>query len=89
MRESLGRIYALIMLSGYRVWKHETGPHAPGLWRKPNQRWSFNVVCQSLRRELWQLPQFRATWSWSRDNWLANEPLWDNLMNSVLASARL
>ncbi|MCB0061758.1 MAG: hypothetical protein KDE19_06580 [Caldilineaceae bacterium] len=82
-------IYALIMLSGYRVWKHETGPHAPGLWRKPNQRWSFTVVCQSLRRELWQLPQFRATWTWSRDNWLANESLWDNLMNSVLASARL
>jgi len=82
-------IYALIMLSGYRVWKNETGPHAPGLWRKPNQRWSFNLVCQSLRRELWQLPHFRATWAWSRDNWLVNEPLWDNLFNSVLASARL
>lgn len=81
-------IYALIMLSGYRVWKNETGPHAPGLWRKPNQRWSFNIVCQSLRSEMWHHPQFRTTWTWSRDNWLANEPLWDNLMNSVLASAR-
>jgi len=79
-------IYALIMLSGYRVWKNETGPHAPGLWRKPAQRWSFNLVCQSLRRELWQLPQFQATWSWSRDNWLVNDSLWDNLMNSVLGS---
>ena len=81
-------IYALIMLSGYRVWHNQPGPHAPGLWRKPNQRWSFNIVCQSLRIEMWHHPQFRATWSWSRDNWLVNEPLWDNLMNSVLASAR-
>ena len=82
-------IYTLIMLSGYRVWKHESGPQAPGLWRKPNQRWSFNIVCQSLRRELWQLPEFRATWTWSRDNWLANGSLFDNLTNSILASARL
>ena len=81
-------IYALIMLSGYRVWHHQPGPQAPGLWRKPNQRWSFNIVCQSLRIEMWHHPQFRATWSWSRDNWLVSEPLWDNLMNSVLASAR-
>ena len=81
-------IYALIMLSGYRVWKNQAGPQAPGLWRKPAQRWSFNIVCQSLRIEMWHQPQFRATWNWSRDNWLVNEPLWDNLMNSILASAR-
>jgi len=82
-------IYALIMLSGYRVWQNHAGPQAPGLWRKPAQRWSFNLVCQSLRIEMWHHPQFRATWTWSRDNWLENEPLWDNLMNSILASARL
>lgn len=81
-------IYSLIMLSGYRVWKNQAGPQAPGLWRKPAQRWSFNTIWRSLRIEMWHHPQFRATWTWSRDNWLENEPLWDNLMNSVLASAR-
>lgn len=81
-------IYALIMLSGYRVWKNQVGPKAPGLWRKPAQRWSFNTVWRSLRIEMWHHPEFRATWTWSRDNWLVNEPLWDNLMNSILASAR-
>lgn len=81
-------IYALIMLSGYRVWENQPGPQAPGLWRKPTQRWSFNAVCRSLRAEMWHHPHFRATWTWSRDNWLENESLWDNLFNSVLASAR-
>jgi hypothetical protein len=84
----LGRIYTLIMLSGYRVWQNQAGPQAPGLWRKPAQRWSFNTVWRSLRIEMWHHPQFRATWTWSRDNWLENEPLWDNLMNAILASAR-
>lgn len=81
-------IYTLIMLSGYRIWVNQPGPQPPGLWRKPNKRWSFNIVCHSLRIEMWHHPRFRATWTWSRDNWLVNEPLWDNLMNSILASAR-
>ena len=81
-------IYALMMLSGYRVWHNQVGLQAPGLWRKPAQRWSFNGVWRALRIEMWHHPQLRATWTWSRDNWLENEPLWDNLMNAVLASAR-
>ena len=81
-------VYSLMMLAGYRVWRNQTGPPPPGGWRKPPQRWSFNGVWRTLRIEMWHHPQFRATWTWSRDNWLENEPLWDNLLNSILAAAR-
>ena len=81
-------LYALMMLAGYRHWGNDPGTKPPGLWRGAPQRWSFNVLWQALRSEMWQQPHFRATWTWSRDNWSINEPLWDNLFNSVLASAR-
>lgn len=81
-------VYALMVLAGYRVWGNSAGPNPPGRWRSTPQRWSFNTLWRAFRVELWQHPDFRATWSRSRDNWLANEPLWDNLFNSVLASAR-
>jgi uncharacterized protein with von Willebrand factor type A (vWA) domain len=41
-----------------------------------------------LRIQLWLPPGFRATWSRTHSNWLQNEPLWDNLFNVTLASAR-
>lgn len=81
-------IYALMMLAGYRHWGNDPGSKPPGLWRSAPKRWSFNMLERTLRSEMWQQPHFRATWTWSRDNWSVNEPLWDNLFNSVLASAR-
>jgi hypothetical protein len=81
-------VYGLMMLSGFRVWGNRCGPPPPGRWRTTPQRWSFNTLWRAFRRELWQLSGFRATWSWSRDNWLINEPLWDALFNSILASVR-
>lgn len=82
-------VYALMMLSGYRAWGNDCGDKPPGLWRTLPGRWSFNTLWRAFRTEMWQQPHFRATWTWSRDNWLVNEPLWDALFNSVLASARL
>ena len=82
-------IYALMLLTGYRVWGHDGGGKPPGLWRKAPKRWSFNTLWRALRKELWQHPDFRPTWSWSRANWLENEPFGDNLFNSVLGSARI
>lgn len=81
-------LYALMMLAGYRHWGNDPGTKPPGLWRSAPHRWSFNVLWRALRSEMWQQPHFRATWTWSRNNWSVNEPLWDNLFNSVLASAR-
>ena len=81
-------IYALMMLTGYRVWGNDCGRPLPGLWRTTPRRWSFNTLYRALRAEMWSHPDFRATWSWSRDNWLENETLWDALFNSVLASTR-
>ena len=81
-------VYALMMLAGYRHWGNDPGPKPPGLWRSAPHRWSFNTLWRMLRSELWQQPGFRATWTWSRDNWAANEPLWENFSNSVLASTR-
>lgn len=81
-------IYALMMLAGYRAWGNDCGPTLPGLWRATPRRWSFNTLYRAFRAEMWSHPGFRATWSWSRDNWLENETLWDSLFNSVLASTR-
>ena len=81
-------IYALMMLAGYRAWGNDCGRKLPGLWRTAPRRWSFNTLYRAFRAEMWSHPDFRATWSWSRDNWLENETLWDALFNSVLASTR-
>lgn len=82
-------VYSLIMFAGYLAWGREIAPAAPGLWRKPPQRWSFNTLLRQLRCELWDHPDFKPTWTWSRDNWLENEPHWANLFNSMLGSTRL
>jgi hypothetical protein len=82
-------VYSLMMFSGFRAWGNDCGAKPPGLWRAAPRRWSFNSLCRAFRCEMWQDPQFRATWTWSRDNWLVNEPLWDALFNSILASTRL
>jgi hypothetical protein len=82
-------VYSLIILAGYRTWGNDVGSKPPGLWRATPKRWSFNSVWRALRCELWQHPHFRPTWLWSRNNWLENEPLLDNLFNSVLGSTRI
>lgn len=82
-------VYSLMMFSGFRVWRNQCGPKPPGLWRKAPRRWSFNTLWRAFRTEMWQLPEFQATWTWSRDNWLEKEVLWDSFFNSVLASARV
>ena len=82
-------IYALLILSGFRAWGNDCGLKPPGLWRTAPRRWSFNTLWRSFRMEMWQTPDFRATWTSSRDNWLENEPLWNALTNSILASARV
>lgn len=82
-------VYSLIVLAGYLAWGYQTVPNAPGSWRKAPQRWSFNSVLRQLRCELWNQPDFKPTWVWSRDNWLGNEPHWANLFNAMLGSTRL
>lgn len=82
-------VYSLMVLSGHRAWGNDPGQKPPGLWRTTPGRWSFNTLWRAFRTELWHHPHFRATWTWSRDNWLVNEPLWEALFNSVLASARV
>jgi hypothetical protein len=81
-------VYSLMMLSGFRAWGNDAGEKPPGRWRTAPQRWSFNTLWRAFRIEMWQLSDFRATWTWSRDNWLLNQPLWDALFNSILASSR-
>lgn len=82
-------VYALMMLSGYRAWGNDCGVRPPGLWRAAPRRWSFNTLWRHFRIEMWQQAEFRATWTWSRDNWLEKETLWQALFNSTLASARV
>jgi len=82
-------VYALLMLSGFRAWGNDCGLKPPGLWQPTPRRWSFNTLWRGFRIEMWQEPKFRATWTWSRDNWLEKETLWHTLFNSTLASARV
>lgn len=82
-------VYALLMLSGYLVWGTQNDIIPPGRWRKRPGRWSFNTLLREFRCELWHDAQFRATWSWSRDNWAESESRWDSLFNSILASTRI
>ena len=82
-------IYSLMMLTGYRVWGNDCGTKPPGQWRAMPRRWSFNTLWRAIRAEMWKELDFRATWTWSRDNWLGNESLVDNLFNATLASARV
>ena len=82
-------VYSLIMLSGFRAWGNDCGVKPPGLWRPAPRRWSFNTLWRGFRTEMWQAPKFRTTWTWSRDNWLEKEALWDSLFNSTLAAARV
>jgi hypothetical protein len=82
-------VYALMMLAGYRAWSNDCGVRPPGLWRAAPRRWSFNTLWRQFRVEMWQQAEFRATWTWSRDNWLEKETLWQALFNSTLASARV
>jgi hypothetical protein len=82
-------VYALMMFSGFRAWGNDPGDKPPGLWRSLPGRWSFNTLRRAFRTEMWHQSDFRATWTWSRDNWLVNEPLWDALFNAVLASTRI
>ncbi len=69
-------VYALMMLAGFRAWGNDAGAKPPGLWMPTPRRWSFNTLCRGFRSEMWQDPHFRATWTWSQDNWLVNETLW-------------
>ncbi len=78
-----------MMLTGFRVWGNDCGAKPPGQWRALPRRWSFNTLWRGLRAEMWQQFDFQATWTWSRDNWLGNESLSDNLFNATLASARV
>jgi hypothetical protein len=82
-------VYALMHLAAVRAWGDSPGPRPPGLWRSAPQRWSFTTLTRAFRSEMWNHPDFRATWTWSRDNWLENETLWDSLFNSILASSRV
>jgi hypothetical protein len=82
-------VYALMMLAGFRAWGNDCALKPPGLWQPTPRRWSFNTVWRGVRTEMWQKANFRATWTWSRDNWLEKETLWDALLNATLASARV
>ncbi|MEZ4729896.1 MAG: hypothetical protein R3E79_22420 [Caldilineaceae bacterium] len=55
-------VYSLMMLAGYRVWGNDAGRKLPGAWRSAPKRWTFNTLWRQLRIELWQHPDFRATW---------------------------
>lgn len=76
------------MLAGQYAWGNVAGSAPPDCWRSAPKRWSYNTLWRTFRIELWHHPDFRATYARSQHNWLTNQPLWHNLFNAVLTSAR-
>jgi hypothetical protein len=63
-------LYSLVILAGYRCWGLSPGPLQPlGRWRRPAGRWSLSRLLEGLRRELWELGEFRPVWTRSTGTW--------------------
>lgn len=62
-------VYAVLLLTGYRVWGlgPGSGPHLGRWWSA--RRWSIGQLRQALRQELWQLGEFQPVWTPSPDTW--------------------
>lgn len=82
-------VYTLLVLAGYQAWGLLHGPAPPGRWRRGPQRWSFNTLWRGYRTALWQLPQFRATWSPTHGYWPEKEAAMTALINAIIGAARV
>lgn len=81
--------YALVVLTAYHHW----GQRAPdgsvvGRWHQP-RRWSVGRALQQLRCEIWQLPEFRPTWTATPDAWAEIATWWSTQTIAVLGQRRL
>lgn len=66
-------VYALLVLTGARVWGLGAGPgRPPGAWQRP-RRWSLGTLWAAYRAELWQLGDFQPVWTRSPDSWAEME----------------
>lgn len=81
--------YALVVLAGYRAWGYAPPPGPDrGAWWRP-RRWSVGRLLQEIRRELWQLGDFRPPWQRSPDAWAEIAAWTTTLLPSVLGGRRL
>jgi hypothetical protein len=80
--------YAVLLLAGYQTLGLDTGPPPPGRWWPGSRRWSLNRLLQVVRRECWQLPDFRPAWAVTAPTWEKKEAWLTAWANSSLGSQR-
>jgi hypothetical protein len=80
--------YAVLILTGYRVWGLARGPVPDlGRWWQA-RRWSLSRLWQGLRQELWQQTEFQPMWTRTPDTWAEITRWVDTQTNAALGVRR-
>jgi hypothetical protein len=81
--------YALLVVTGYRVWGLGPSPGSDlGRWWRP-RRWSISRLLQELRAECWHTSEFTPVWRRSPDAWPAMEAWRATQTNAALGVRHL
>jgi len=81
-------VYALLLLSAYRIWGLLGAPQVPTRWWRGGARWSLNTLWRAWRAELWQTTEFQPLHPSTADDWGEKQRWLAALTNAVLATAR-
>jgi len=82
-------VYGVLVLAGYRTWGICGGPAALGRWRKGVQRWSIRRLWRAVRAAIWEMPELRAVYLGTPDNWPQKSEYVVGMWNAIQAAARL
>lgn len=81
-------IYALCVLSAYRCWGMTGNRRRSGRWYTTSHRWSFTVMWQAFREDLWEYSEFRPLFTRTLDKWLKKD-VWRLGMSNAVREAAL
>lgn len=82
-------MYGVLILAGYRTWRICGGPQPAGRWYPQAARWSISRLWREIRRVVWSLPEFRALYLGSPNNWPEKSDYLAALWNAALGAARI
>ncbi len=82
-------VYGVLMLAGYRTWGICGGPAPLGRWQKGVHRWSIRRLWRAVRAAIWDLPELRAVYLGTPNNWPQKSDYLAGLWNAIQAAARV